>query len=141
MESLVMEGGLGRAGHPGPGWWRLRWAELARRTGDSVIPDGLLPSYRCFPHSRRKAVGHWTSLGAVDLDNLHVLSGRLGDAWALYEHPGIDFGPSNLWTRDRSWVLCTDYDLWAIKVAGPREVIDVILDDPTLEGIRLPRAL
>ncbi|MGW1765549.1 hypothetical protein ACWCQL_15935 [Streptomyces sp. NPDC002073] len=28
------DGGLGRAEHPGPGWRRRRWAELARRTGD-----------------------------------------------------------------------------------------------------------
>ncbi|MFD5616984.1 hypothetical protein [Streptomyces yangpuensis] len=26
--------------------------------------------------------------------------------------------PSNLWAQDRSWVVCTDYDLWATKVAG-----------------------
>lgn len=33
-------GGLGRAQHPGPGWRRLRWAELARRTGGPAVPDG-----------------------------------------------------------------------------------------------------
>jgi hypothetical protein len=37
-------------------------------------------------------------------------------------------------------VVCTDYDLWATKVAGPTELIGAILDDPTLEAIRLPWA-
>lgn len=153
-------GGLGRAEHPGRGWRRLRWAELARRTGDPVVPDGLLPSHRCFPSARRKGSwplgilpptegsldrATWNRLIAVltehapagpdtsclayynplmlattDFDNLHVQAGRLGDAGILYDNPAAGFSPSNLWARDRSWVLCTDYDLWATKVAGPR---------------------
>ncbi|MEU9366367.1 hypothetical protein AB0D71_16800 [Streptomyces avermitilis] len=47
-------GDLGRAEHPGPGWRRLRWAELARRTGDPLVPDGLLPSHRCFPSAKKE---------------------------------------------------------------------------------------
>ncbi|MEU7206553.1 hypothetical protein [Streptomyces sp. NPDC045470] len=54
-----------------------------------------------------------------DFENLHVRAGRLGDAKLLYDNPEIDFSPSNLWAADRSWVLCTDYDLWATKVCGP----------------------
>ncbi|MFD8694347.1 hypothetical protein [Kitasatospora purpeofusca] len=59
--TVTTGGGLGRAGHPGPGWRRLPWAELARRTGDPVVPDGLLPSYRCFPRSGRTAAGRSAS--------------------------------------------------------------------------------
>ncbi|CAM5595512.1 hypothetical protein GCM10010345_49720 [Streptomyces canarius] len=46
-------GGLVRAGHPGPGRRRLRRAELAARTGDPLVSEGLLPSYRCFPSARK----------------------------------------------------------------------------------------
>jgi hypothetical protein len=60
--SVATGGGLGRAGHPGPGRRRLRWAELSRRTGDPVVPDGLMPSYRCFPSARKE--GSWP-LGTV----------------------------------------------------------------------------
>ncbi|MCX5208480.1 hypothetical protein OG689_04080 [Kitasatospora sp. NBC_00240] len=173
-------GGLGRAEHPGPGWRRLRWAELARRTGDPVVPDGLLPSYRAFPSARKE--GSWP-LGIVpptegsldrptwnrlvtvltehspagpdtpclayynplmlqtfDFDNLHVRAGRLGDAPMLYDNPEVHFSPSNLWAEDRSWVLCTDYDLWATKVAGPPDLVEALLDDPEIEAIRLPWA-
>ncbi|MGV9340671.1 hypothetical protein [Streptomyces sp. NPDC003688] len=88
-------GGLGRARHPGPGWRRLRWAELAQRIGDTEI---------------------------------------------LYDHSEEDFSPSNLWADDHSWVLCTDYDLWATKVAGPPALIDALLNDSEIEAVRLPWA-
>lgn len=173
-------GGLGRAEHPGPGWRRLPWAELARRNGDSVVPDGLLPSYRCFPSVKKEGswplgitpptegsldreswnrlIGILTEyspagpdtaclayynpllLRTTDLDNLHVLTGRLGDAEMLYDHPEVDFSPSNLWAEDRSWVLCTDYDLWATKVAGPPALINAVINDTEVEAIRLPWA-
>ncbi|AUY53598.1 hypothetical protein EH183_37565 [Streptomyces sp. CB01881] len=175
--------GLGRAEHPGPGWRRLRWEELARRTGDPVVPDGLLPSHRCFPSATKN--GSWPlgiapptegsldretwirlidiltahspagpdtrclayynplTLGAVDFDNLHVREGRLGDAEMLYdvsEADLADFSPANLWAEDRSWVLCTDYDLWATKVAGLPALIEALLNDTGVEAVRLPWA-
>ncbi|MFD5251130.1 hypothetical protein ACFWIW_41710 [Amycolatopsis sp. NPDC058340] len=171
-------GGIGRAGHPGPGWRRLRWAELARRTGDPVVPPGVLPCFRCFPSVRKD--GSWPlgiipptegsldretwtrlvgvlaefspagpdtpcfayynplTLGAEDFDNLHVRAGRLGDAGFLYDHSEADFSPANLWAEDRSWCLCTDYDLWATKVAGPPALIEALLNDFEIEAVRLP---
>ncbi|GAA4554605.1 hypothetical protein [Amycolatopsis samaneae] len=171
-------GGLGRAEHPGPGWRRLRWAELARRTGDPVVPEGLLPSYRCFPSVRKE--GSWPlgivpptegsldretwtrlldvltehgpagpdtrclayysplTLGATDFENLHVRAGKLVDAEVLYDDPEIDFSPSNLWAEDRSWCLCTDYDLWATKVVGSPALVEALVNDPEIEAVRLP---
>ncbi|MFI8293695.1 hypothetical protein ACIGBL_31625 [Streptomyces sp. NPDC085614] len=173
-------GGLGRAEHPGPGWRRLRWAELARRTGEPVVSDGLMPSYGCFPSVKKE--GSWPlgitpptegsldrqtwnrligvltgyspsgpdtrclayynplMLGAADFDNLHVRAGRLGDAGMLYDNPEADFSPSNLWAEDHSWSLCTDYDLWATKVAGPSALIEALLNDAEIEAVRLPWA-
>ncbi|MHA6758530.1 hypothetical protein [Streptacidiphilus sp. PAMC 29251] len=162
--TIATGGGLGRAEHPGRGWQRLPWAELARRTGDPVVPDGLLPSHRCFSSAKKKGswplginpptegsldrdtwnrlIGILTAygsagpdtpclayyspllLGATNFDKLHVRAGRLGDAETLYDNPEVDFSPSNLWAKDRSWVLCTDYDLWATKVAGPPALIE-----------------
>jgi hypothetical protein len=78
--------------------------------------------------------------GAVDLDGLHVRAGRLGDAVALYDNPEMDFSPSNLWPDDRSWLLGTDYDLWATKVAGSAALVEALLNDSEIEAVRLPWA-
>ncbi|MFW6639308.1 hypothetical protein ACOALZ_04630 [Nocardiopsis algeriensis] len=176
----VIGGGLGRAEHPGPGWRRLRWEELARRVGDPPVPEGLLPSYRCFPSAKRQ--GSWPlgivpptegsldrqswkrlieildqcspagadtrclsyhsplTLRTADYGSLHVRAGRLGDAEILYDFPEADFSPSNLWAEDCSWVVCTDYDLWATKVAGPAALIEALLSDTEIEAVRLPWA-
>jgi hypothetical protein len=178
--SITTGGSLGRARHPGPGWRRLRWTELARRTGDPIVPDGLLPCHRCFPAARRdgsrplgavpptegsldretwnrliavltryspagpetRCLAYYSplTLGAVDFASLHVRTGRLGDAEVLYDHSEADFSPSNLWPDDRSWVLCTDYDLWGTKVAGSPALVDALLNDSEIEAIRLPWA-
>ncbi|MEU4094045.1 hypothetical protein [Streptomyces sp. NPDC026673] len=171
-------GGLGRAEHPGRGWRRLRWAELAQRSGDPVVPEGMFPCYRCFPSVSRN--GSWplgiqpptegsldretwdrliavltehssqgedarclAYYGAVmfpetDFESPQVWAGRLGDAGALYDNPEVNCSPSNLWSEDRSWVVCTDWDLWASKVVGPTPLIEALLTDPWIEALRLP---
>ncbi|MFK0259253.1 hypothetical protein [Streptomyces sp. NPDC090445] len=164
--------------HPGPRWHRLRWTELARRTGDPVVPEGRMPCHTSFPsitpgtwpvgiqappegrmdrpdwnrlidilteHSPQGAdtpcLAYYNPLlqRAEDFDNLHIRSGALADAKVLYDHPEEDgWSPSNLWPRDRTWVLCTDHDLWATKVAGPAPLVRALLDDTEIEAVRLP---
>ncbi|MGW8376456.1 hypothetical protein [Streptomyces sp. ODS28] len=184
---MVTTGGdVGRAEHPGPGWRRLRWAELARRHGDPVVPEGRLPCLHCLP-SARMADGSWpagiavptegsldretwnrlTALltafapegpatpcrayynplarfaatgDATEYDTRCVRAGTLGGARALYDAEETAFSPSNLWPEDRTWVLCTDYDLWGTKVVGPKPLIERLLRDEDLEAVRLPWA-
>ncbi|MEV5510125.1 hypothetical protein [Streptomyces orinoci] len=175
----VTGGRLGRAEHPGPGWRRLRWAELARRTGDPVVKEGYWPSRRSVPDGRMedrswpvsivpptegsldretwnrlieilqeyspagpdtRCLAYYNPLMMGDFDNLHVLSGRLGDARALYDMDEPDFSPSNLWPEDRSWIVYTDYDLWGTKVVGPTALLDTLVGDTEIEAVRLPWA-
>ncbi|MGW3910016.1 hypothetical protein ACWEBX_00580 [Streptomyces sp. NPDC005070] len=76
-----------------------------------------------------------------DYENARIRTGRLADAKVLYDHPEEDhWSPSNLWSRDRSWIVCTDYDLWATKVAGPVQLVEALLDDAEIEAVRLPWA-
>lgn len=110
---------------------------LDRPTWDRLV--GLLiahgpggPDTRCLAYYSPLTTGHY------DFDDLRVRAGRLGDAYALYDNPEADFSPSNLWAEDRSWIVYTDYDLWATKVCGPRTLVDALLTDPEIEAVRLP---
>ncbi|MFE2825137.1 hypothetical protein [Streptomyces sp. NPDC059271] len=165
-----------RSEHPGPGWERLRWAQLADRVGDPVVPRGLYPCFRCFPsmkgadirpdsmewpaegsldrptwdqlirllteHSVQGAdtacLAYYNPLVVQDFEKGHVRRGRLGDAPSLFDNPDVLYTPSNLWATDRSWVVCTDYDLWGTKVCGSRPLIEALLGDSEIEAIRLP---
>ncbi|MFG2918871.1 hypothetical protein ACGF0D_39055 [Kitasatospora sp. NPDC048298] len=139
----------------GPVWWRFGRSgrhsliealeiippsegSLDRETWIRLI-DILTAHSPAGPDTRCLAYYPMT-LGAIDFDNLHVRAGRLGDAEILYDMPEADladFSPANLWAEDRSWVLCTDYDLWATKVAGPPALIEALLNDTGLEAVRL----
>ncbi|MFJ3086812.1 hypothetical protein [Streptomyces sp. NPDC086838] len=92
------------------------------------------------PDTRCMAYYNPLMLGVVDFDNLHVRAGRIGDAEILYDRSEAGFSPSNLWADDRSWVLCTDYNLWATKVAGPPALTSALLNDSEIEVVRLPWA-
>lgn len=48
----VTGGDLGWTAHPGPGWQRLRWSELAERLNEPMLRPGHGPFYGCFPGAR-----------------------------------------------------------------------------------------
>lgn len=56
------------------------------------------------------------------LDLVDEVAGRIGT-------------PSNVWPVDRSWLVYTDWDLWATKVSGSQQLIDELSHDETLETI------
>ncbi|TDD79584.1 hypothetical protein [Actinomadura rubrisoli] len=85
-----------------------------------------------------RCLAYYCPLVTADWDNETVLAGRLGDAARLYDHPEMVSCPSDLWAADRSWVVYCDWDLWGTKVVGPTSLIEAVLDDPQLEGLRLP---
>jgi hypothetical protein len=41
--------------------------------------------------------------------------------------------PANIWPPDRSWLVYTDYELWATKVSGSIRLINSLRDNPFLE--------
>ncbi|MEW2358977.1 hypothetical protein [Spirillospora sp. NPDC029432] len=60
MEGAVVTGTrLGRGGHPGAGWRRLRWAELARGFGEPAVPAGERPGIRCLRQAH--PTGSWSA--------------------------------------------------------------------------------
>ncbi|WP_240803901.1 hypothetical protein [Streptomyces sp. A0592] len=100
-----------------------------------MVPDGKYPSLRCFPSARlddSRPVGiEPPTEGSLDRPTWD----RLVDVLVAHSTQG----PSNLWSEDRSWILCTDYDLWATEVVGPEHLVEALLRDPVIEAVRLPR--
>ncbi|WMX48334.1 hypothetical protein RGF97_30965 [Streptomyces roseicoloratus] len=95
------------------------------------------------PHGAETAcLAYWSPLlQGADFDDPHLRAGVLADAKVLFDHPEEEkWTPSNLWARDLSWVVCTDYDLWATKVSGPRALVEALLADPEIEAVRVPWA-
>lgn len=175
-ESVVIGNDLGRSEHPGPGWNRLRWTELAARLGESAVVEGQYPSFRSL--SGAHSSGSWPvsirppAEGSLDRESWQTLidvliawspggadtpcvayfgpavndefdtgvtvSGPLGGAAVLYDHPSGVGSPSNLWAADRSWITWSDWDLCGTKVVGPTELIEALRAAPELEALRLP---
>jgi hypothetical protein len=70
---------LGRSGHPGPGWSRLRWDELARRLDTNIFADWHLPCYRSFPYRSWPANIEPPAEGSLDREQLERLLVHLCD--------------------------------------------------------------
>lgn len=67
-----------------------------------------------------------------------VYDARLRDLPAVIKEAGAGhqvFTPANIWPPDRSWLVYTDYDLWATKVSGSSELIKELRTNPLLETL------
>ncbi|WP_067899162.1 hypothetical protein [Nocardia vaccinii] len=75
--SFVIGNELGRSEHPGAGWKRLRWSELAARLGEPAVAEGRYPGSRSL--SGAHAGGSWPvsirppSEGSLDRESWQTL--------------------------------------------------------------------
>ncbi|GAA0402418.1 hypothetical protein [Streptomyces luteireticuli] len=79
------------ATRPGPDWQRLRWSELARRTGDPVVEEGAYPDRHQLPSCRsadRRWPDNilWSDEGSLDAETWH----QLVDLLIAYSPDGPD---------------------------------------------------
>jgi hypothetical protein len=145
----------------------LEWATLAYRLNLDLFSDRRFPGFRTFPYEswpasiRPPAEGsldaeQFVSLveqlevfspGGVDADCIwwyspiwhsdsNVFRGSLGEAAELYMEDARG-APNNFWPTDHGWFAWTDFDLWATKVSGPRELADSLLACPELEAVEI----
>ncbi|WP_433664029.1 hypothetical protein ACQPW1_19050 [Nocardia sp. CA-128927] len=76
-KSYVIGNELGRSEHPGPGWERLRWTELAARVGESAVAEGQYPTFRSLAGAHPS--GSWPvsirppAEGSLDRESWRVL--------------------------------------------------------------------
>jgi hypothetical protein len=67
-----------------------------------------------------------------------VFDTRLADLPVVIKEAAEDkqvFTPANIWPPNKSWLVYTDYDLWATKVSGSTELINELRSNPVLETL------
>ena len=83
---------------------------------------------RCLFHFWYLATSEWTG----DL----LFEGSLNDARRFPDEvPSVRCTPTHWFPEDRSWLVCTDYDLTFTLVGGPENLIRELLDHPVLECV------
>jgi hypothetical protein len=63
-------------------------------------------------------------------------SASLKDFLDIYDDEPFAGSPNNFWPEDRVWMVWSDYDLWATRVDGCEELIDVLVADEELKTAR-----
>lgn len=106
---------------------RGSWAALLEHL-IAFSPDG--PATACG--------AYFATLSVSDVRAVYV--GSLGEALDLLDLdvPDAGGGPQNVWDLAETWIVYTDYDLWATRVSGPTDLITRLLNDDRLETDRLP---
>jgi hypothetical protein len=49
---------------------------------------------------------------------------------------GTQLTPNDIWPADDSWLVYTDYDLWATRGGGSAALIDALCADHNLDTVR-----
>jgi hypothetical protein len=166
-DAWVTGGTTGGSAWPGNGWERLRWSELATRLETpfpSDVPpcDRWFPfkswplniqppsegsvdqeqfarliqilAKTSPPGSQPICHAYYTYLSGR-FDDTTIYRCELGETAALYVQE--NGSPTNLWPKDRSWFVYTDWDFLATKVSGSKELIAELRRDDALETTML----
>jgi len=115
---------------------RLEEGNIEDETTCRKIIELLKPftgSQKCFFHYHFLKCKVWTGD-----DKLFV--GNLEDVLSLYTNPSINGSPTYWWAEDKSWCICTDYDLDFILIGATREIINTFLTDDFLECLEVDKS-
>ncbi len=79
---------------------------------------------------------YYAAIDSPDSWDRLVLAGPLRAVFDAARHAtGRAMTPDNIWPADRSWLLFTDYDLWATRLIGRPEVVAALENDSVLETV------
>lgn len=110
----------------GPGEGNLDGKELAELL--SVL-RALTGTQDCF--------FRFAEMQFITTDKPILFRGVLDELPTFLAEGKYQFTPEYLWPADRSWCVCSDYDLTFTMVAGSRELISGVLKNATLEALEV----
>ncbi|MBB3918334.1 hypothetical protein [Rhizobium fabae] len=80
---------------------------------------------------------HFWLLATEDMEDL-VFRGTLDEAAAFPDDvPGVRLTPTHWFPEDRSWLVCSDYDLTFTLVGGSESLVQDLMDSQVLECVRV----
>lgn len=79
----------------------------------------------------------FSEISFIGTDKPILFSGSLWGLVGFLAEGNYQFTPEYWWPIDRSWCLCSDYDLNFTFVAGPRNLISSLLSKPILETLEV----
>jgi hypothetical protein len=68
-----------------------------------------------------------------------LFSGTLDDVLDTYSLDSVWSAPTYWWPQNRSWCVCTDWDLTFTIIGGSQKLIDSILSNKKIEALRVER--
>lgn len=81
---------------------------------------------------------YWWFLATTDWNGGDLLyQGRLRDILGTFSWDTVRLNPTYWWPSDRSWCVCSDYDLTFTLVAGSNELVATLIGDAVLECVRV----
>jgi hypothetical protein len=97
------------------------------------------PLYQFWVHRLRPptATSVFAEIPYVGTDEPLLYSGQLERLLQFLKETDRQFTPEYWWPADRSWCVCSDYDLPFTIVAGSKRLIDSILTKADLESIQV----
>jgi hypothetical protein len=71
------------------------------------------------------------------MDEPPIFRGELNELAEFLSDKSYRFTPEYWWPADRSWCVCSEYDLKFTIVGGPKELVSAVLTNPTLEALEV----
>jgi hypothetical protein len=71
----------------------------------------------------------------IETNKPRLFQGALNEAADFIESGGYQFSPEYWWPANRSWCVCSDYDLMFTVVGGSRNLISALLMSDALECV------
>lgn len=127
-------------------WFRLSLSDLTCWPRFLYGPDegnldyeelsGVLTILRPFT-GKQECLLRFVAIPFIGTNKPILFAGELDEIGNFLNEDEHRLSPEYLWSSDRNWCLCSDYDLTFTVVGEPQELISAILSSSTLEGLQV----
>lgn len=85
----------------------------------------------------QKCVFHYDLIATQTCENDKLFEGQLIDVFKTVDLEDVYTTPTRWWRADRSWFVCSDWDLSFTLIGGPETLVDLLVSNAELDSIRV----